>query len=292
MSSAEEKYTKRKLRASYITTVVSISLVLFLLGLLGMLIFSAKSLSDYVKENIGISIMIKENVKEAEVIRFQKMLDASSFVKTTEFISKDKAAEILKEELGEDFINFFEYNPLPLSIDIHLNSEYTNNDSLSIIESEIRANPIVKEVAYQKDLISIVNSNVRKISIGIMFFSALLLLIAIALINNTIRLSIYAKRFIIKSMQLVGATQGFIQRPFIIKGLIHGILAAMLAMIYLIGIFYITAKNIPDFIVMYNIENIIKIFIIMMFIGMILSAISSFFAVRKYLRMKHDKLYF
>ncbi|MCK4637803.1 MAG: permease-like cell division protein FtsX, partial [Bacteroidales bacterium] len=231
MSKAEDKYSKRRLKSSYVTTLVSITLVLFMLGMLGLIILHAKKLSDYVKENIGFSIIMKENVKEAGIIQLQKTLDASDYVKSTEYITKEKAAEELTKDLGEDFIDFLGYNPLLPSIDLRLKAEYANIDSLAIIEKDLLANKNVKEVFYQKSLVHLINKNLRRISIIILGFSILLLIIAIALINNTIRLSVYSKRFLIKSMQLVGATQAFIRRPFILKGILHGILGAFIAIL-------------------------------------------------------------
>lgn len=224
MARQEDKYTRRRLQSSYITTVVSISLVLFMLGLLGLIIFHAKKLSDYVKENIGFSIIMKENVKEAGIIKLQKTLDATDYIKSTEYITKEQAAKEFTEELGEDFTSFLGYNPLLPTIEVRFKAAYANNDSLSVIKDKILADENVKEVFYHESLVNVVNKNVRKIGIIIFGFSALLLIIAIALINNTIRLSVYSKRFIIRSMQLVGATRQFISKPFILKGVLQGII--------------------------------------------------------------------
>ncbi|MBM3434846.1 MAG: cell division protein FtsX, partial [Bacteroidetes bacterium] len=218
MARQEDKIFIKRLQSSYITTVVSISLVLFMLGLLGLIILHAKKLSDYVKENIGFSIIMKEGVKEAGIIRLQKILDATEYVKSTEYITKEEAAKEFEKELGEDFTSFLGYNPLLPTIEVRFKAGYANNDSLAIIKEKILANPNVKEVFYQESLVDVVNQNVSKISVIVLAFSLLLLIIAIALINNTIRLSVYSKRFIIRSMQLVGATHRFISRPFIALG--------------------------------------------------------------------------
>ncbi|MFC2087481.1 cell division protein FtsX, partial [Bacteroidota bacterium] len=222
MATRESKTTKRRLRTSYLTTIVSISLVLFLLGIMGLLLMNAKRLSDYVKENIGFTLFLNDGVKEADIIRVQKILDASGYVKETEFISKERAAQILQEDLGEDFIEFLGYNPLSASIDVKLFARYANPDSLAKIENEFKRFPIVNEIYYQENLLHLVNENVSKISIAILLFSGLLLLISLTLINNTIRLSVYSKRFIINTMQLVGATGAFIRRPFLLKAALHG----------------------------------------------------------------------
>jgi len=292
MSKQEEKYNKRRLKSSFITTIISITLVLFMLGLLGLIILHAQKLSNYVKENIGFNIYINDDVKEADVIRFQKTLDASSFVKSTEYITKEKAKNNLVAQTGEDFVNFLGYNPLPVSIDVRLNANYANQDSLSVLEKQLIKNPIVKEVNYQKSLVQLVNANIRKIGLFIVSFSLLLLIIAIALINNTIRLSVYSKRFLIKSMQLVGATERFIRRPFIIKGILGGIYGALISIALLFGVIYLAQGQFPDIVNIQEIDMFLILFGIVILLGIFFSWVSTFFAVRKYLNMKNDSLYF
>ncbi len=292
MGKKDSQQTKRQLRNSYLTTVISIALVLFLLGAVGYLMLNAQRLSNYVKENIGFNIVLKDNVRDAEVRRLQKYLDASSYVKSTEYIDKERAAEELKEQLGEDFVDFLGYNPLLSSIEVKLFAEFANPDSIKKVEEVFVSFPQVKEVFYQKNLIQKVNDNVNKISLVLLGFSALLLLIAIALINNTIRLSVYSKRFLINTMQLVGATKGFIRQPFISTSLLHGFIGAVLANGLLAGGVYILHKELGGFIGFDNIELIGILFVIVIIIGMLLSFVSTFFAVNKYLRLKTDQLYF
>ncbi len=292
MSGKENKYNKRRIKTSYITTVVSISLVLFMLGLLGLLIFQAKNISDYVKENIGFSIIMKKDVKEARIIKLQKTLDASNYVKSTEYITKEEAAKRLKKDLGEDFVGFLGYNPLLPSIDVRLKAEYANINSLSVIEKKLLKNKNVKEVFYQKSLVQLINRNIRKISIIIFGFSALLLIIAIALINNTIRLSVYSKRFIIKSMMLVGATQHFIRKPFVTKGILYGLYGTFIAALLLIGVVYFLQKQIPELIDFQDVNLFLRLFGLIFFLGIFFSWVSTFFAVRKYLKIKTDRLYY
>ncbi len=292
MSKREEKYNKRRYRASYVTTVVSITLVLFMMGMLGLIILHASKLSEYVKENIGFSIIMKEGVKEAGIIQLQKTLDASAFVKSTEYITREKAAEIMQEDLGEDFIEFLGYNPLLPSIDLRLRANYANIDSLQKIEQELLTNSNVKEVWYQKSLVHLINKNIRRIAIILLAFSLLLLLISIALINNTIRLSVYSKRFLIRSMQLVGATQNFIRRPFILQGLMQGIYAALIAILLLMGIIYLSRTEIPELIILQDLSMYLSLFGIVILLGLIISWFSTYFAVRKYLKMRTDDLYF
>ncbi|WP_066630531.1 cell division protein FtsX [Labilibacter marinus] len=292
MKKKDSQQTQRQLRNSYFTTVISIALVLFLLGAVGYLMLNAQRLSNYVKENIGFNIVLKDNVREVEVRRLQKYLDASSYVKATEYIDKDRAAKELQEELGEDFVDFLGYNPLLSSIEVKLFAEYANPDSIKNVEEIFNSFPQVKEVFYQKNLIQKVNENVNKISLVLLTFTFLLLMIATALINNTIRLSIYSKRFLINTMQLVGATKGFIRQPFVSTSIIHGLLGALLANGMLAGGIYVLHHELGGFIGFDNIELIGVLFILVVVLGIFLSLVSTFFAVNKYLRLKTDQLYF
>jgi cell division transport system permease protein len=292
MSRQEEKMFRRRLQSSYFTTIVSTTLVLFMLGLLGLIILYAGKLSDYVKENIGFSVIINENVKEAGIIRLQKMLDASDFVKSTRYVTREEAAEALSKDLGEDFISFLGYNPLLPSIEVRFRAEYANNDSLAIIKEKILADTGVKEVFYQESLVDAINKNVRKISAIIFAFSCLLLIISIALINNSIRLSVYSKRFLIKSMQLVGATERFIRRPFILKGMLNGLYSALIAIILLIGSLYIAQREMPELISLQQIDLFLILFSMVIFLGIALSWLSNYLAVRKYVRTKSEYLYY
>jgi len=292
MGKKEANITKRRLRSSYVTSIISISLVLFLIGLLGLLVLNAKRLSDYVKENIGFSVILKENIKEVDVILLQKSLDASEYVKSTKYITKDEAAQELQTELGEDFIGFLGFNPLLASIEVHLHAEYANQDSINLIEKDLQQYEQIKEVFYQKSLVSLVNENIRKISLIILVFSGLLLLVAITLINSTIRLSVYSKRFIINTMQLVGATRGFIRRPFLFRSAGNGILAALIAMGFLAGVLYAAQKEFRDIISFQDIEIVGILFLGVLLFGIVINWMSTYFAVSKYLRMKVDKLYY
>lgn len=292
MSKKEATITKRRLRSSYITSIISISLVLFLLGLLGLLVLNAKRLSDYVKENIGFSVILKENVKEVDVILLQKSLDASEYVKSTKYITKEQAAEELKNDLGEDFIEFLGFNPLLASIEVHLYADYANTDSIKVIEQQLKQFEPIKEVFYQKSLVSLVNENIKKISLIILVFSGMLLLVAITLINSTIRLSVYSKRFIINTMQLVGATRGFIRRPFLYKSAGNGIIAAFIALGFLSGVLYLAQKEFRDIVSFQDVEIVGVLFLAILLFGIIISWISTFFAVSKFLRMNVDKLYY
>jgi cell division transport system permease protein len=291
MARPEEIVIGRRLKTSYISTVVSITLVLYVLGLLGLIVMHARKLSEHVKENIGFSIVIMDNARNAEISQLQKNLEILPAVKSTEFISSDKAAEDLMEELGEDFVEFLGYNPLFPSIEVKLHAAWANPDSLAVFETEVLKSRIVKEVDYQKSLVHIVNENVRKIGIFLLLFGALLLVIAFSLINNTIRLSVFSKRFLIKSMQLVGATQSFIRKPFVIKGIIQGIIGAAISIALLLVSLYAAQKSVPELINFQDIEMMFTMFALVIFLGIIVSWISTHFAVKKYLQIKTDYLY-
>jgi len=291
MSDTGNKHTSRRLRSSYLTTIISISLVLFMLGVLGVVILNARQISNHVKENIGFSIILKDGIKNVEVDKIQKSLDAEDFVKSTHFIHPDSAAVQLQRELGEDFIDFLGFNPLLPSIDVKLNAAYANADSLANIEAELMQNTNIKEVFYQKDLVSVVNENVQRISLYLLAFSALLLIIAMALINNTIRLSIYSKRFLIKTMQLVGARHSFIRWPFVLKGIGNGIVSAFLAIGLIVTFLYYLQKELPEIIDFKNVELYGALFLMIIILGIIISWISTNLAVRKYLRIQTGDLY-
>jgi len=287
-----DKYSKRKLIGSSITTIISLSLVLFMLGLLGITVLNARKLSNDVKENIGIQIILNDNSKEVNVQWLLKTLDATGYVKSTEFITKEEAATRLQNDLGEDFIDFLGYNPLLASINVHLKAEYANNDSLLWIEKELLGYKPVKEVIYQKSLITSINENLKKIGLVIIVFSGLLMVIALALINNTIRLSIYSKRFIIKTMLLVGATQGFISRPFVFKGIKHGIYASLISILMLIGVLYFAQTQMPELKELQDEKMLSTLFGLVTIVGIIISWISTSMAVRRYLNLKSENLYY
>ena len=291
MNDKNEKYSHRKIRSSFFSTIVSLSLVLFVLGLLGLVVLNAKKLSDYVKENIGLSIILKDSIRDAEFMSLRKQLDVEPFVKKATFVTKEQAAESLKKDLGEDFVKFLGYNPLLSSFDIKLNAEYANADSLQAIEKKLLQNNNVKEVYYQKSLVNVINDNVRKIGIVLLSFCLLLSVIAIALINNTIRLYIYSKRFIIRTMQLVGATTAFISRPFIIKSVWNGFYSALITIAMLMGLIYTAQNNFPELIGLNDIKLFIQLFAMVMIAGVGITFLSTYFAVKKYLKIQADDLY-
>ena len=292
MSAQEEKYQKKRLRNSYITSVISITLVLFLLGIQGVILIHAHKLSRYVRENIGVTVVLKDNARDADIARLQKQLDFSPGVKSTVFVSKEEAAAQLTEELGEDFIDFIGYNPLSASIEVRLRAEYANNDSMAVLVEQLMQISEVQEVYYQKNLVQIINDNVRRISVVLLSISAIILLIAIALINNTIRLSVYSKRLLIKSMQLVGATQSFIRKPFIRRGVWQGIIGAFVSSVMLGFLLYRLQSFAPDIITIKDIDWYLLLFAGIFAIAIIFTWLSSYFAVRRFLKMSNDLIHY
>ncbi len=292
MKSQEQKISKRKLRSSYFSLTISVSLVLFALGLVGLLLLNAHKLSKHVKENIGFSVILYDDVKEVEMMRLQKNLDASPYVKTTRHITKQQAAKELIEDMGEDFVELLGYNPLLPSIEVRLYAAYANADSIQVIEDHLVQYPQVKEVAYQKSLIEIVNKNIRKVSMVLLVFSGLLFLISMTLINNTIRLSVYSKRFLIKTMQLVGATKPFVRTPFIIKSLTNTLYSILIAYVLLGGVVYLIDQEFPELTILYDIDTLAILFLSILVIGMTIIYFSTWFAVNKYLRLHSNDLYY
>jgi len=282
---------RKTLRTSYISTVVSIALVLFMIGVLAVLVLHAQKISEYLRENITLTIMLEDDAREGDVDRLMTKLDESERIKAVTFITKEEAAESLKEELGEDFVSFLGYNPLQVSIDVQLNAEYANTAQVDTLREMINANKAVSEILFQQSLVDEINSNIKKLSVIIIGFSALLLFIAAGLINNTIRLSLYSKRLLIKSMRLVGATRGFVRKPFIMSSLIQGLWGSFIALILLSSLLYFAKSEMPELADLTDPELLFKVLIYVVIGGMLISGISTYFAVNKYLRKGSEDLY-
>ena len=285
---------QRRIQGAYITSIISISLVLFTLGFLGLILLHANNLSNYIKENIGFEIVMKPDIKEAEIVRFQKHLDTENFTKSTEYITNEEAIKRMKDILGGDFVDYMseDDNPLLPSIDVRFKADWANNDSLAKIETYVLQNENVKEVYYQKSLVSQINKNLKKIGLIMLVFSTLLLIIAVALINNTIRLAVYSRRFVIRSMQLVGATESFIKKPFIFKGVLQGAISALLAALLLLGILEALRENIPELKLLSDNTSLIILFGGILITGVLLTGLSTSLAVAKYLRIDSDSLHY
>ena len=290
---SEKSSSKSRVAGSYFLSLMSIALVLFLLGVFALLMMHAQKLSNHLKENIGFEIVMNSNVKEANILKLQQELEAMPSVKSTEYIPKEEAIHRLSEDLGEDFLQWLgnEENPLLPSIDVRFNAEWANNDSLTVIQSQLLKNKDVKEIYYQKSLVDLINQNVNRIGIALMVASLVLLIIAITLIRNTIRLSIYSKRFLVRSMQLVGATPAYIRRPFIRSGILQGFFGALLADAFLALLLYGLTKRLPELTFVQDYTIIIGIFVGIIILGILLGGLSTRLALRKYLHADVDRLY-
>lgn len=292
MAKNKPKKLKASLFSSYFTTTLSISMILFLFGLMGLLMINAQRLSDFVMENIGVTLIMKDDAREVDVIKLQKNLEATNFIKSTKFVDKESAASELKNELGEDFVDFLGFNPLLSSIDVTVYAAYANPDSLAMLEKKLLTHPEVQEVYYQRDLVKQLNSNIKKISFILFALSLLMFVIFTALINNTIRLSIYSKRFLINTMQLVGATRPFIRRPFIVKSAVHGIYGALIACFMLLAIFFSYQNEFKSFVDFQNPTSLGVLVGGIFLVGILITVVSTYFAVNKFLRMKFDQLFY
>ncbi|MCL4159160.1 UNVERIFIED_CONTAM: hypothetical protein GTU68_058522 [Idotea baltica] len=291
MSASFEKYQKRKLISSYFSVVLSIALVLFLLGLLGMLVLNAKKVSDHFKEQVVVTIYLKDSAKEVEMKQLEKSLALADYVKSTEYVSKELAASSMKAENGEDFMEFLGYNPLLNSIDVHLKADYVTSEHLDEISKEALNKNFVDEVRYDNDLVTLMNNNVKKISFWVLILSAIFTLIAVLLINSSIRLAVYAKRFTIKTMQMVGATKRFIRKPFVWKSVQLGIIGAIIALIGMAIVLYYLNITFPELQLLNNPVLIIVLFAFIFVLGIVITWISTFFATQRFLNLKTDQLY-
>jgi cell division transport system permease protein len=291
MSKKENKTYSRRIRSSYITSIISISLVLLLLGLVGLLLINGSNIKRQVMESIGFNVILKENVKEADIYQLQKILDAREYILSTEYITKEEAALETEQMLGEDFISFLGYNPLPPSIRVRLHQPWANPDSVMMIEQDLVKYNSIEEVYYKKSLLYAVYENIRQITMIILGFSVLLTLISVTLINNTIRLSVYSKRFIINTMQLIGATRRIIRRPFLLRGAASGFTGSLIALVILFGLIYLLQDEFEGVISFKDYDLLAILALGVIVVGVVINWISTFFAVNKYLNMKTDKLY-
>lgn len=286
------KFEKKRIRSAHATTVLSIATVLFLLCLQGLMLGYTHKVSDYVKENIGFTLMIKDYTREQDIMDLKAIIDRSPFVRSSRYISKAEAAKELQDDLGQDFVSFLGYNPLLPSIEIHLKADYATQDSISKFEEELTRYHIVKEMFYQPDLIRLVNDNVAKISFWLGVISLFILILAVYLLNNTMRLLIYSKRFTINTMQLVGATASFIRRPFLRNSMLQGLAGAVIAIVVTtLGLFALHHK-VPEIINMHDWGMIARVFLLVLAVGLTFTLVSAWFSVNKYLRMRNsDNLY-
>jgi len=291
MKQFDEKFNIKRYRTANGTTIVSITLVLFMLGLVLLLVINTGRLTSFFRENIGISVSIKSEANAEEVLALKSFLEKQPYVKSTIYISKQQAAEQLKGELGEDFVDFIGYNPLPPTLEVFLFEDYTYGENLTMVEDLLHQQPIIESIEYQHTLIKLIERNIARISRVIIIFSLLLLLISVLLIHNTIRLAIYSKRMLIKSMLLVGATQSFIRRPFIVNGILQGLISSIISIVMLLALLIITNHKLPDLNIFKNWLIIGLVGLLIVAFGILITWLSNFIAIKKYLKLSSEDLY-
>lgn len=292
MSSSFEKYQKRRLITSYFSVVISIALVLFLLGILGLLVLNTKKVADYFKETIAVGVYFKDTAKDVEMKQLEKTLSLAAYTKSIKFVSKEEAAAAHSEALGENFVDYLGENPLQNSIDLYLNADFVSAEKVEEIVNEIASKDFVEEVTYDKPLISLLNDNIKKISLWILIISGIFTFIAVLLINSSIRLSVYAKRFTIKTMQMVGATKRFIRRPFVWKSVRLGIIGALIAIAGMAGVLYYANKAFPQLTLLDDPLVLGVLFGGVFLMGILITWFSTFLATQRFLNLRTDELYY
>ncbi|MBQ8809183.1 MAG: ABC transporter permease [Bacteroidales bacterium] len=292
MANRDNRMMRRRLMNAYLSSVISISLVLLLVGVASMLLVNAKGVSDYFKENMQISVMMKQNVTDEAALEYKEVLDGERYIKSTSFISKEQGQKELAEQLGEDFLDVFETSPIPVSIDVTLEADYVSSDSLEVVRAEIAESPLVEEVVYQRSLVDALNANLSRISLILSIFIALLLFISFVLINNTVRLSVYARRFTIHTMKLVGATRSFIRAPFLVQSVFQGLFASFLAIIVLLGLMFLMRSEFAQLFEIFRMELLLLVMGIVVAAGLAICLISTYFVVNKLISLRKDELYY
>lgn len=292
MSSSFDRYQKRRLISSYFSVVISVSLVLFLLGLLGLLVLNTKKVADHFKEQIPLAIYLKDIAKEIEIKQLEKSLALADYTKSITFVSKDDAAEVHSKDIGENFMDFLGYNPLQNSIDVYLKADFVDQAKIDEIVTSITKKDFVDEVTYDKPLIALLNDNIKKISFWVLLASGIFTFIAVLLINSSIRLSVYSKRFIIKTMQMVGATKKFIRKPFVWKSVRLGMLGAIVAIIGVATVLYFLNESFPELGLLNDTFLLIVLFTGIFGVGALITWISTHFATQRFLNLQSDELYY
>ena len=286
------KIMRRRLANAYLSSVISISLVLLLVGMAAMLLVNARSVSDYFKENMQITVMMKDSVPEEDALDYQVKLEKARYIKSTLFVSKEQGRREMADMLGEDFLDIFETSPIPVSIDVTLKADYVSADSLEMVRNEIAASALVDEVVYQSSLVDALNANLGKISMVMGVFIALLLFISYVLINNTVRLNVFARRFTIHTMKLVGATRSFIRAPFLIQAAFQGLFSAFLAIIALVVMMYFLRSGFEQLFEIFRLDLLLSVFGIVIAAGLAICVSSTWFVVNKLVSLKKDELYY
>lgn len=291
MSSSFEKFQKRRVLTSYFSVVLSIFLVLFLLGILGLFVINSKRLSDNFKEEIAMTVFFKTEAADSTITAFTNELKTAAFARSFEYVSKEAAAKKHMKVIGEDFMQFLGVNPLQNSFDIHLKADYVTNEGIAKIENRLRKNEMIADIVYDKQLVTLVNDNIKNISMWILIISCVFAFVSVLLINSSLRLSIFANRFIIKTMQMVGATKSFIRKPFIQRSVYLGLIGSALAIVALIGVLAYIEVNFPNLGILGDKIAIAAVLIGVLVLGVVITYISTYFATQRFLNLRTDDLY-
>ena len=286
MENIEEKHTKRKLASSYMSVVVSMTVVLFLIGFLGIFILNSKKVSDHFKEQIVLSIFIKDSAKNIQIKQLQKTLSLKESTRKVTYVSKEEASRLYANEIGEDFLEFLGYNPLLNSIDVFLNAQFVKSGEINSLIQTLERYDYIDEIIYDEPLVELLEENIEQISLWIMVLSGIFILVAVLLINSSIRLSIFSKRLVIKTMQLVGANKGFIRKPFIKNHIMIAIISSILSLSGLMLLILSIDKNIPELKLLSNQVELFLIFTFVLVVGIVITFFSAFFATQRYLKNK------
>ena len=292
MGNSESKIMRRRLRNAYLSSIISISLVLLLVGIASLLLVNARAVSDYFKENMQVSVMMKQSVSESEALKYKDELYQMDFIRSSVFVSREQGRREMEDMLGQDFLSVFETAPIPVSIDITLDAEYVSADSIEVVKTHILKSPKVEEVVYQRSLIDTLNANLSKISVVLSIFIALLLFISFVLINNTVRLNVFARRFTIHTMKLVGATRAFIRAPFLIQSLFQGIFAAFIAIMAILTMLYFVRSEFEQLFEVFRLELLLVVMGIVIASGVTICLLSTWLVVNKLVALKKDELYY
>lgn len=291
MPNQKNTAANRKLRSSYVTTTISIALVLFLLGMIGLLMLNARRVSAYVKENLSITVTLNPDAREAEVRQIEKQLLSAPQVKSVSVVDKDEAARQWEEILGEDFVSTLDYNPLLPTMEVKLFAQYADAAGMQTVSDMLKGYKTVRDVHFEQDMVNLIHNNIQRISIVLLCFSAMMLLVALTLINNTVRLMVYSKRFLIRTMQLVGATRSFIRRPFVGSSIAQGIVGGIIANALLAGVIFFSARELPDVISFSNTFVVVTLFGLVFIVGILMTMMSTIWSVNKYLSVRTADLY-
>lgn len=292
MASQERNIIRRRIANAYLSSVISISLVLMLIGIAALLIVNARSVSDYFKESLQVSVLMKQEVSEKQAEEYRKAISGLPFVRTTRLVSKEEGTEELKQMLGEDFLSVFESSPVPLSIDVSLRAEYVSPDSLEIVKSKLSAYKIVDEIECQQSLVEALNANLAKISLVLGIFILLMLFVSFVLINNTVRLSVFSRRFTIHTMQLVGATRSFIRKPFLVSAVWQGLVAAVIAVAALAAMLLAVKRSFEALFTIFRLQHMLVVAGVVVVCGVLICVLSTYFVVNKLVGLTRNDLYY